>query len=447
MSCLTVTSASRKALSVPERSPTSQWKILLSSFPFLSVRRTGAPGLMASYGSTTTGSGSYSTSTASTPSAAMYRSGAMTAATSCDWYITFSTGSTIWVSDMSVGIQCRLYLARVSPVMTARTPGIFIAASVLMALIFACANGLRTMSMCSMPGSWTSSTELPRPRKKRGSSLRFIEWPIPQISGLVLGMGALLLHLLGGVLDGLHDVHVPGAAAEISGDGLPDLRLARVLVAIEERAARQHHSRRAVAALQAVLLPESFLHGVELSVLLEPLDGGDLAPVGLHREERARLHRLSVEQHGARAAMARVATDVRSRHPQVLAQEVDEEQPRLDLPLLGLSVDGHLDAMRTHGYLLPARSTAFFRARAVRTRAISFLYSTAPRRSALASAASPASRAASAMAAPSGFLPVRCLSAAVALMGTGPTFVRPIPARSTNPCVPMTTYAAEAAVA
>ena len=82
----------------------------------------------------------------------------MTAATSCDWYMTFSTGSTIWVSDIKVGIQCRLYLARVSPVITARTPGTFSAASVLIDLIFACANGLRTMSMCNMPGSCTSST-------------------------------------------------------------------------------------------------------------------------------------------------------------------------------------------------------------------------------------------------------------------------------------------------
>ncbi len=109
-------------------------------------------------GSTTTGSGSYSTSTASTPSAAMYRSVAITAATSCAWYITFSMGSTIWVSDIRVGIQCRLYLAKVSPVITASTPGILSAFSALMDLIFACANGLRTMSMCSMPGSWMSST-------------------------------------------------------------------------------------------------------------------------------------------------------------------------------------------------------------------------------------------------------------------------------------------------
>ncbi len=83
---------------------------------------------------------------------------AITAATSCAWYMTFSVGSTIWVSDIKVGIQCRLYLASVSPVITASTPGTFSALSALIDLSFACANGLRTMSMCSMPGSWMSST-------------------------------------------------------------------------------------------------------------------------------------------------------------------------------------------------------------------------------------------------------------------------------------------------
>ena len=82
----------------------------------------------------------------------------MTPATSCAWYITFSVGSTICVSDISVGIQCRLYWASVSPVMTASTPGTFSARSVLIVLMRAWANGLRTMSRYSMPGSWMSST-------------------------------------------------------------------------------------------------------------------------------------------------------------------------------------------------------------------------------------------------------------------------------------------------
>ena len=58
MSCLTVTSDSFDAFSVPARSPTSQWKMWLSFLPSLSVRRTCAPGLIASKGSTRTGSGS-----------------------------------------------------------------------------------------------------------------------------------------------------------------------------------------------------------------------------------------------------------------------------------------------------------------------------------------------------------------------------------------------------
>ena len=37
--------------------------------------------------------------------------------------MTVSVGSTICVSDMSVGIQCRLYASRSLPVSTASTPG------------------------------------------------------------------------------------------------------------------------------------------------------------------------------------------------------------------------------------------------------------------------------------------------------------------------------------
>jgi len=55
------------------------------------------------------------------------------------------------------------------------------------------------------------------------------------------------------------------------------------LVRARKRAAGHQHARRAIAALQAVLLPEAFLDGVQLAVALEPLDGRDLTAVGLHR--------------------------------------------------------------------------------------------------------------------------------------------------------------------
>ncbi len=53
--------------------------------------------------------------------------------------MTFSTGRTICVSDISVGIQCRLYCFSISPVITASTPGMAMAFDPSIFTIFACA--------------------------------------------------------------------------------------------------------------------------------------------------------------------------------------------------------------------------------------------------------------------------------------------------------------------
>ena len=50
------------------------------------------------------------------------------------------------------------------------------------------------------------------------------------------------------------------------------------------------------------------------------------------------------EVHGAGAAVGRVATDVGAGQPEHVAQVVDEQEPRLDLGLVRLTVDGDLTA-------------------------------------------------------------------------------------------------------
>src|SRR5260221_14278447 len=148
----------------------------------------------------------------------------------------------------------------------------------------------------------------PWPRMKRGSSLRFIEWPMPQILASVLGslIAGLLMrlrstlrlaHFLGRVLHGLDDIHIARAAAQIPANSLADLLLARILVAYEERARGHQHARRAESALQAVLLGEALLHRMELAALLQSFDRGDLAAVGLHRQHGAGFDRLPVAVH------------------------------------------------------------------------------------------------------------------------------------------------------
>src|SRR6202035_5243326 len=63
----------------------------------------------------------------------------------------------------------------------------------------------------------------------------------------------------------------------------------------------------------------------------------------------AGLHRLAVDQDGARGALARVARDMRPGESGHLAQVVDEEEARLDVVLPPPSIDGHCNRLR-HGH-------------------------------------------------------------------------------------------------
>src|SRR5215813_4114999 len=237
---------------------------------------------------------------------------------------------------------------------------------------------------------------------------------------------------------------MPPTSAEVRSAITP--LLARFRVLLEEGVAGHEHARRTVAALEPVLRHEAFLEGMELAVLLEPLHRHDLPAVGLHREHRTGLHGPAVEEDGAGAAVGRVAADVRAREPEDLADQVHEEETRLDVCLELLAIDSHLDLHAPH-LPWPARSKAFRMARPVNTLTRSRLYSTEPRRSAAGSAASAASWAACLIAASSGRLPLRAASARVALMGTDPTLVSPMPAASQAPLASRVSCAATAAVA
>ena len=67
--------------------------------------------------------------------------------------------------------------------------------------------------------------------------------------------------------------------------------------------------------------------------------------VGLDGEHRAGLGALAVDVHRARAAVARVAADVRAGQAEDVAQQVDEQEARLDVGLAGLAVDRERDVL------------------------------------------------------------------------------------------------------
>ena len=92
-----------------------------------------------------------------------------------------------------------------------------------------------------------------------------------------------------GHLHGLDDVRVAGAAAQVAFQTLADLLLGRVRIALQQGGRGHQEARCAEAALQAVLTPEGFLQGLQLAVLGQAFDGGQLAPIRLDGEQGARL--------------------------------------------------------------------------------------------------------------------------------------------------------------
>ena len=125
-------------------------------------------------------------------------------------------------------------------------------------------------------------------------------------------------------LDGLDDLLVAGAAAQVAADARLDLVPAGVGVLVQQRLGRHDHAGGAVAALGGGLLDEGLLDGVELVVVAQALDGVHPAALGLERRVDAGGHRLAVHQDGAGAALALAAADLGADEAQPVAQHVGQ---------------------------------------------------------------------------------------------------------------------------
>ena len=95
-----------------------------------------------------------------------------------------------------------------------------------------------------------------------------------------------------------------------------------------------------------MLRREPLLDGVELAAGLEAFHGPDLPAIDLNGEHGTRFDRHVVEQYGAGPAVGRIASDVRSRHPERVPEEVDQQGPVFDHEVEGHVVDRHVNLVR-----------------------------------------------------------------------------------------------------
>src|SRR5215470_15138789 len=113
------------------------------------------------------------------------------------------------------------------------------------------------MRAWSMPGMTMSSTKVPRPVASLTASTRRSERPTVFSSAM---SGARPVR---GTENGLDGLHVAGAPAQASSQGVAHLRLAGPGHRIEEGLGDERHGRRAVAALDRAAVHQALLDGVE----------------------------------------------------------------------------------------------------------------------------------------------------------------------------------------
>ena len=109
--------------------------------------------------------------------------------------------------------------------------------------------------------------------------------------------------------------------------------------------------RRAVAALESVVLDERPLQRMERTAGREPLDRGHRPPVVLDRQGEARQDPLAVDQHRAGTARALVAPLLGAMQPQAFTEVVEQRHARIVRQLLGRAIDDDRQRLE-HGLLV-----------------------------------------------------------------------------------------------
>src|ERR1700686_2415374 len=116
------------------------------------------------------------------------------------------------------------------------------------------------------------------------------------------------------------------AAAQIAGKSQPDLGLARLLDAVEQRFGQHDDAGDAVAALRRLLRHESGLQRVRPLDGTEAFERGDIRLPEYADRRDTGVQRGAVDEHRAGAALAKAAAELGGIEAKIIAQHVEQRR-------------------------------------------------------------------------------------------------------------------------
>ena len=113
-----------------------------------------------------------------------------------------------------------------------------------------------------------------------------------------------LANLHNGGFDCVKDLQVPSAPAQIPGEPLADLVVARMRRAVQQCLRSENHAGGAIAALRPALFRESILKMMKFEIRLKSLDAEHISSVALNRQNKTGEHKFAIQNNCACSALA-----------------------------------------------------------------------------------------------------------------------------------------------
>ena len=146
--------------------------------------------------------------------------------------------------------------------------------------------------------------------------------------------------------DGVDDLPVARAPAQVSLDAPPDFLNRHAGAPLEQGGSLHDHARGTEAALHRAVLDEGFLQRVQTFVRSQTLDRRHVPAVAIDGEHKAGIHRNAVHDDGAGAALPLAATELGAGEMKHVAQHVDGAEVHRHGGLNGLAVQRKPNAMK-----------------------------------------------------------------------------------------------------
>ena len=136
-----------------------------------------------------------------------------------------------------------------------------------------------------------------------------------------------------------HDVRIRAAAADVAAHEFLHLRVLRPARLFQQRHRRHDLPGRAIAALVGIAFHERRLHRMQFLRLTDALDRRDLIALVQGGEGETRKLAPAIDVHRARAALAVIASLLRTGQMQMLAQAIEQRRARIDPQIVFLAVN------------------------------------------------------------------------------------------------------------